>query len=248
MSRNFDILLKAEGAAGGAQAAEPPPSCEPNGKARPRKLHDVIEDEVMKLVQRVFILPGAAQAPGAVTFAGVDHAAGCSWVCAHASEVLADQVTGNVCIVDANLRAPSLHEHFRLSNGPGFTEAMKGSKPMHEYARRASGSQLWLITAGATGKEPNGALNPARLRARMAELRDEFDFVLLDTPAIHSFGDAALLAQLTDGIILVVGSHTTRREPARMAKASMEAAGVPILGAVLNKRTFPMPEVIYRNL
>ena len=248
MSRNFDILLKDEGAAEGSQAAAPPPSCDPNGKARPRKLHDVIEDEVMKLVQRVFILPGAAQAPGAVTFAGVDHAAGCSWVCAHASEVLADQVTGNVCIVDANLRAPTLHEHFRFSNGPGFTEAMKGSKPMHEYARRASGSQLWLITAGATGKEPNGALNPARLRTRMAELRDEFDFVQLDTPAIHSYGDAALLAQLTDGIILVVGSHTTRREPARMAKESMEAAGVPILGAVLNKRTFPMPEVIYRNL
>jgi Mrp family chromosome partitioning ATPase len=150
--------------------------------------------------------------------------------------------------VDANLRAPSLHEHFRFSNGTGFTEAMKGSKPMHEYARRASGSQLWLITAGETGKEPNGALNPTRLRARIGELRDEFDFVLLDTPAIHSYGDAALLAQVTDGIILVVGSHTTRREPARMAKESMEAAGVPILGAVLNKRTFPMPEVIYRNL
>ena len=65
MSRNFDILLKDEGAAEGSQAAAPPPSCDPNGKARPRKLHDVIEDEVMKLVQRVFILPGAAQAPGA---------------------------------------------------------------------------------------------------------------------------------------------------------------------------------------
>src|SRR5271156_4504190 len=173
MSRNFDIMLKAEGAAESSQAA-PPPNCELNGKARPRKLHDVIEDEVMKLVQRVFILPGAAQAPGAVTFAGVDHAAGCSWVCAHASEVLADQVTGNVCIVDANLRAPSLHEHFRFSNGPGFTEAMKGTKPMHEYARRASGSQLWLITAGGKGKEPNGALNPARLRTRMAEVRGGF--------------------------------------------------------------------------
>ena len=247
MSRNFDILLKAEGGADGSRAATAP-SVAPNGKARRRKLHDVIEDEVMKLVQRVFILPGAAQAPGAVTFAGVDHAAGCSWVCARASEVLADQVTGTVCIVDANLRAPSLHEHFRFSNGPGFTEAMKNNKPMHEYARRASGSQLWLITAGATGREPNGSLNPARLRTRIGELRDEFDYVLLDTPAIHMYGDAALLAQLTDGIILVVGSHTTRREPARMAKESMEAAKVPILGAVLNKRTFPMPEMIYRNL
>ena len=87
----------------------------------------MIEDEVMKLVQRVFILPGAAQAPGAVTFAGVDRGAGCSWVCAHASEVLAEQVTGNVCIVDANLRSPSLHEHFRFGNGAGLRKRSKAA-------------------------------------------------------------------------------------------------------------------------
>lgn len=247
MSRNFDILLKPEnGGPGGYAPAQQNPR--PDGVTRGRKLDDVIDDEVMKLVQRVFILPGAAQAPGAVAFVGVDHAAGCSWVCAHASEALAEQIAGTVCVVDTNLRAPSLHEHFRFSNGAGFTEAMQSAKPMHEFARRASGSHLWLITAGATGKEPNGSLNPARLRTRIGELRDEFDYVLLDTPAIHTYGDAVLLAQSTDGIILVVGSNTTRREPARMAKESLEAARIPILGAVLNKRIFPMPEMIYRNL
>ena len=98
------------------------------------------------------------------------------------------------------------------------------------------------------GQEPNGSLNPARLRSRIAELRDEFDYVLVDTPAIHLYGDAVLLGQLTDGIILVVGSNTTRRESARLAKESIEAAQVPVLGAVLNRRTFPIPEMIYQNL
>ena len=64
MSRNFDILLKAENIAGAPSPA--PPGIKPSGKASSRKLNDVIDDEVMKLVQRVFILPGAAQAPGAV--------------------------------------------------------------------------------------------------------------------------------------------------------------------------------------
>ena len=247
MSRNFDIFQKMESENG---EFRPPVSqhAQSNEKRPQRKLQDVIDDEVMKLVQRVFILPGSAQAPGAVAFAGVDKSAGCSWVCAHASEVLAEQISGNVCVVDANLRSPSLHDHFKFGNGAGFADAVKSTKPIHEYARRASGSHLWLITAGTVGKEPNGSLNPARLRSRVAELRDEFDYVLLDTPAIHLYGDAVLLGQMTDGIILVVGSNSTRRESARLAKESIEAAQVPVLGAVLNRRTFPIPEMIYRKL
>jgi Mrp family chromosome partitioning ATPase len=247
VSRNFDIFQKMESEEG---SFRPPvsPDPPPNGKRANRKLRDVIDDEVMKLVQRLFILPGLAQAPGAVAFTGVNKAVGCSWVCAHASEVLAEQISGNVCVVDANLRAPSLHEYFKFENGPGFADAIKSTKPIHEYARRASGSHLWLVTAGSVGKEPNGSLNPARLRVRFEELRDEFDYVLMDTPAIHVFGDAILLGQLTDGIILVVGSNNTRRESARLAKESIEAAQVPLLGAVLNRRTFPIPEMIYRKL
>jgi Mrp family chromosome partitioning ATPase len=247
MSRNFDIFQKLESE---GDVPRPPVSHNEQVEERSsdRNLRDVIDDEVLKLVQRVFILPGAAQAPGAVAFTGVNKAAGCSWVCAHASEVLAEQITGNVCVVDANLRSPSLHDYFKFGNGSGFADAVKSTKPIHEYARRASGSHLWLITAGTVGREPNGSLNPARLRSRFTELRDEFDYVLIDTPAIHLFGDAILLGQMTDGIILVVGSNTTRRESARLAKQSIEAAHVPLLGAVLNRRTFPIPEIIYRKL
>ena len=247
MSRNFDIFEKL--ASEGSESRPPVVSSpELNRRSSNRKLLDRIDDEITKLVQRVFILPGTAQAPGAVAFTGVNKAAGCSWVCAHTSEILTEQITGNVCVVDGNLRSPSLHDYFKFGNGAGFADAVKSTRPIHEYARRASGSRLWLITAGTIGKEPTGSLNPARLRARVSELRDEFDYVLMDTPAVHLFGDAVLLGQMVDGIILVVDSNNTRRESARLAKESIEAAQVPLLGAVLNRRTFPIPELIYRNL
>jgi Mrp family chromosome partitioning ATPase len=251
MSRNFDILQKdGEAGAGYRSGGMPSPfTADRSPRLRAdRSLRDQIGDEVTKLVQRVFILPKLEHAPEAATFCGVDHGDGCSWVCARAAEVLADQVTGTVCVVDANLRTPSLHEHFRIHNGAGFAEAMKSTKPIHEFARRASGSQLWLITAGNVGKAPNGSLNPTRLRNRICELRQEFDFVLLDTPPVHVYGDAVLLGQMTDGMIVVVGSNSTRRESARIAKESIEAANIPILGAVLNRRRFPIPEAIYRKL
>lgn len=221
------------------------PRPETNGHRR-REGSDT--DEVFKLVQRLFILPGPGNVPGAVAFCGADPGAGCTWLCARAGESLAAQVSGSVCVVDANLRHPSLHSHFGVANGTGFVDVMKGSTPAYDFARRLPAINLWIITAGNIEKEPNGALAPTRLRARFAELRSEFDFVLIDTPALDSYADAVLLGQQTDGIILVVGSHSTRRETALDAKKNFEAAQIPMLGAVLNKRTYPIPEAIYRNI
>lgn len=221
------------------------PRPEPNGHRR----HGASDtDEVFKLVQRLFILPGPGNAPGAVAFCGVDSGAGCTWLCGRAGESLAAQVSGSVCVVDANLRQPSLHLHFGIANGAGFADVMKGSAPAYDFARRLPAINLWIITAGNVEKEPNSAFTPTRLRARFAELRSEFDFVLIDTPALDSYADAVLLGQQTDGIILVVGSHSTRRETALNAKKNFEAAQIPMLGAVLNKRTYPIPEAIYRNI
>jgi len=247
MSRTFDVLHIDRDPA----VEVPAPAAErvqENGAAQHRDRRGVPGDEVMKLVQRVFILPDTAASPEAVAFCGVDEGAGCSWVCARAGEALAEESSGTVCIVDANLRTPSLGEYFGIKKCPGFADAMTGTRPIREFARRLGKNNLWLITAGAVGAEPNGALNPARLRARFSELRDEFDYVVMDTPAASSHPDAVLLAQLTDGVVLVVGSNTTRRETARIAKESFKASRVPILGAVLNRRTYPIPAALYARL
>jgi len=207
-----------------------------------------VDDEVAKLAQRVFVLPGSAKAPGAVVFCGIEEGVGCSWICARSAESLADQVPGNVCSVDVNLRNPSLHKYFGLSQGGGFTEAMKETRPIASFARRIGKRNLWVLTSGAVGAEPNGALNPARLHARFSELRTQFDYLLIDTPAAARFSDAILLARIADGAILVVGSGSTRRESARIVKDNFDAAGVPVLGVVLNKRTYPIPDALYRRL
>lgn len=247
MTRNFDIL---------SRQATPPATLHPSAKPSLQKVESahfrdrraVAEDEIAKLVQQAFLLPGPADQPGAVAFCGVEEGAGCSWVCARAAEVLAEQVPGMVCVVDANLRSPSLHERFRVEMGAGLADALSDVRPVRDFTRATSRGNLRLMTAGAPGEEPNGALNAARLRARFSELRRQFDYLLIDTPPISSCADAVLLGQLADGIILVVGSHSTRREPARIAKESLEAAKVPILGAVLNRRTYPIPEALYQRL
>lgn len=247
MSRHFATLNREPDLPADLRSVAPQ-DAPANGNGHRRDRGAIADDEIMKLVHRVFILPGPTKAPRVVALCGVDQGAGCSWVCARTSEVLAGQTSGTVCAVDANLRSPSLGGHFRIGKSAGFADAMKDSQPMSEYARPVRPSNLWVLTAGTLSSEPNGSLNPARLREKFSELRSQFDYVLVDTPPADSYADALLLGQMTDGIILVVGSNHTRRESALIAKESFDAAGIPVIGAVLNKRTFPIPEALYRIL
>ncbi|MGB8947835.1 MAG: hypothetical protein WCC05_02395, partial [Candidatus Sulfotelmatobacter sp.] len=84
--------------------------------------------------------------------------------------------------------------------------------------------------------------------SRLAELRKEFEYAVIEGPAAGMSSEAALLGQLTDGIILVLGAHNTRRATARKIKETLEAAQSRILGTVLRERRFPVPERIYRRL
>lgn len=82
----------------------------------------------------------------------------------------------------------------------------------------------------------------------MTELRADFDYVLIDAPPIGSSNDATVLASSTDGLVLVLKANSSRRESARGAIHDLQAAKVRVLGAVLNQRTFPIPQSIYDKL
>jgi capsular exopolysaccharide synthesis family protein len=205
------------------------------------------QDEATKLVQRVFLWPGS-EAPRMVLFCGVEKGDGSSWVCLRASEALASQVKASVCVVDANWHAPFLHEYFRRNNSKGLAEAVLESGPLRNYAQHLNGGNLWVITCGSRTTDPHTLLTSDRLQPRLAELRAMFDYVLIDAPPVNLYADAALLGRLVDGVVLVVQANSTHREVARKAKESLETARLRVLGAVLNKRTFPIPEYWYRKL
>ena len=205
-------------------------------------------DEAIKLVERLFLSVGPKPAPRAVVFASVDPGDGSGTVCACAGVALAAQVRRSVCMVDANFYAPSLHRHFGAEDNFGLIDAAAQQGPIRSFARQISGGNLWLVTCGGRSANPHTLLASEGMRARVAELRSEFDYVLMDAPAVNINGTATLLGPLADGIVLIVEANSTRREVARKAKENLELANVRLLGAVLNNRTFPIPEAIYRSL
>ncbi len=246
MSRNFELLLRANKEQELLQPGEAfgvPANASPS---RP-SLDALTQEELVKLVQRVFLSSGV-ETSGPAVFSGVDHGDGCSWICGRASEALAAQTEGLVCVVDANFRTPSLHQYLGTENYRGLANAVRQCGPIRDFAQRLPWGNLWLIPSGSVASDPYTLLNSDRLRSRLAELRREFDHILIDAPPVSLYTDAMVLGRVAGRVILVLESNSTRREVARKAKESLEAANVKVLGAILNRRTFPIPEAIYRKL
>ena len=99
--------------------------------------------------------------------------------------------------------------------------------------------------SGAVNRESGTGIHWLRL---LEELRNEFEFVVIQGPSVGTSSEAALLGQLTDGIILVLDARSTRRAAALKAKEILDAAQCRMLGTVLVQRMFPIPERIYRRL
>jgi Mrp family chromosome partitioning ATPase len=86
------------------------------------------------------------------------------------------------------------------------------------------------------------------MKERIAELRSAFDYVLIDAPPLNSYADAMVFGRLADGVVLVLEANATRREAAVRVTESLKATRIPVLGAVLNKRTFPIPSALYKRI
>jgi len=205
-------------------------------------------EEVIKLVRNLFFVPGTDAPRRRVVFAGTESGVGCSWICAHAAEVLAAQVRGSVCLVDCNLRAPSLHERLNAPNHHGLTEALLGSGSVRQYITRLSPPNLCLLSAGSAKEGDQALLASDSMRTRLNELYSQFEYVLFDVAALSTCNDGVVLGRSADGVVLVLRANSSRRETALKAVEDLKAAKVEALGAVLNHRTFPIPDAIYKYL
>ena len=247
MSKNFELLQRIAKneyfplpeAPASTPAPQKPRAAMPVGKSPP-------DPEITKLVQRLFLQPTAGGGPKIVAFIGISREDRSSWICARAAQELAERAGGSVCLVEANLFLPRLHAHLGAANYNGLAEALCTKDPIQSFAIPLGGGNLWLIPSGIVKPGPFPSMD--RYRERFAELREAFDHVLVSAPSCSRESDATLIGQLSDGVVLIVDANLSRRESVRRAKEQLDSAHVKLLGAVLDQRTFPIPEKLYRRL
>jgi len=210
-------------------------------------LDPAVREEAQKLVQRLFIVPGKT-APKAVLFAGVDAGDDCGLLSAVIAKVLAKSVPGTVCLVEGNLRSPLLPGALGVNCDRGLMDSLRQNGSIKEYLTRTGVDRFWLLSAGSPVQDTVTLLNSDRMRERVSELRQEFDYVVMTAPPLNNFADGVVLGRLLDGVVLVVEANSTRRESALRVTESLRATKISVLGAVLNNRTFPIPEALYKRL
>jgi Mrp family chromosome partitioning ATPase len=243
MSRNFEVLERLQ--QDRALVSVPPVTRSTSRNGRPANGRVSLSDpdgfareEILKLVHCLFLATnGEGQSSRRqVVFCGIDEAGGSHVLSARVARRLAEEVPSQVCIVDANLRAPELSPLLEEPES-AYENTRKG--------RQRIGDNLWLASRDSLIAKGN-ASTLDHMRIMLKDLRDEFDYVVINAPPIGLYSDAALLSQSADGVVLVLEANSTRRVAARKAKLALEASNVSVLGTVLNNRTFPIPEKIYR--
>ena len=212
-------------------------------EAQPRKLAGFAEGQIRSLVGRIFF-PGRPKPPRHVLFCAVDETTYVAEICMEVAKTLSAQVTGSVCVVEANVINPELESVFWRKDEPAGGDP-RGS--LRSCSQNISGN-VWLAPLHLLLGENSESLSAGYLARRLSDFRLEFDYTILHGPPVGQQSEAVLLGHLSDGVTLVLEANSTRRIAAQRAKEVLQAAHAHLLGVVLSGRTFPIPERIYRRL
>jgi len=159
---------------------------------------------------------------------------GKSSIAANLATVVA-QNDKDVVIVDSDMRRPTMHKIFKLSNRIGLSDYfIRTPDKMTGVVKKTMVNNLSVITSGSLPPNPSELLSSTKMRDVITLLAKHFDMVILDSPPLLAVTDALVLTQSVDGIILVVDPKKTKRAAIRQAIEQIQRLNARLLGVVLN--------------
>ncbi|WP_042273622.1 CpsD/CapB family tyrosine-protein kinase [[Clostridium] dakarense] len=140
-----------------------------------------------------------------------------------------------ILIIDCDLRNPTVHRTFGISNIFGLTDTLIGNKTFEECVGSISEANIDILTAGKIPPNPSEILGSSKMKYFINSIRDDYDYIFIDAPPIGIVTDAGVMSNFIDGTILVVASNETDVEVVKIAKERLEHVNANILGVILNK-------------
>jgi capsular exopolysaccharide synthesis family protein len=210
--------------------------------------HLLLDDvEEFQQLRENLMLRQTAQELKVIAVCKANAGEGSSRVACHLAIAFTNDPRARIVLVDSDLRHPGLHALLQVSQENGLYETLiEGPATTKDRIKKTGLPNLSVITSGSP---PDAYSVPPTLSADIFQvLKEQFSVVIVDTPPVLADVSAVGVAAQCDGAILVLQAEQTRWEVAREAQARLQRAGVNLLGVVLNRRRYPIPEFLYKRL
>ncbi|MBW4450537.1 MAG: polysaccharide biosynthesis tyrosine autokinase [Spirirestis rafaelensis WJT71-NPBG6] len=143
------------------------------------------------------------------------------------------QIGRRVLLVDADMRHPIQHHIWELTNAVGLSNLIVNQVSLNAAVLEVM-PNLYVLPSGVLPPNPMALLDSQRMATLISNFTRDYDFVIFDTPALSGTADAAVLSNLTDGILLVVRPGVVNLDSANAAKEFLTQSGQKVLGIVIN--------------
>lgn len=139
-----------------------------------------------------------------------------------------------VLLIDADMRRPAMARLLVEKGTPGLSNLLAGMAAEEEVIRKDVYPNLDIIFSGDTPPNPSELLSSDRMQSLIERMSQKYDYILVDTPPVNIVSDACVVANLLDGVLLLVRQGRSRKESVRNSVNRLELAGAKLLGFVLN--------------
>lgn len=147
----------------------------------------------------------------------------------------ATMVGKKVLLVDMNLREPKLHSYLGLENKTGISDVITNDIPLNEVIQTSKLDNLFLLTAGSEIKNPVGILSSPKMTNLTKTLKQDFDFVIYNTPPLAEFSDGKIVTPLTEGLVMIIGLGKTKSSNLEKVMNDLQISKLSVLGMVINE-------------
>lgn len=182
-----------------------------------------------------------------LVFTGAVGGDGISTVMAQYGEMLARRGE-RVLLIDGNPRHPSLHHQFQIPDSPGLAELVAGAATRESVVHSSGFANLDLVPLGRCSDRSDAERIGEMLGDFQRAYAEAYDYVLVDSDFVGSPFSSSSSIGKSDGIVLVLRAGKTNRQVAGRSLDTVRQIGGNVLGIILNRRDFPIPDFIYRHL
>lgn len=183
-----------------------------------------------------------------IIFSSTAHGDGSTTTAVNFARTLADDCRLKVLLVDTNFRTPCLHNLFQLENSFGLSDYLANGAKLDLPAVKGRLNKLFVLPCGSKRSGPISLFESITFDRFLQVAREQYDYVILDTPPVHIFAESQVICPKVDGAVLVIRAGKTRKQVAQHAKKEIETAGGRVLGVVINQRKFHIPDWLYERL